>query len=96
MNTDKVVRDLKVLTRDAEEFLAATADDLTDKAREARSRLTAALRSAKATCERLQDKAVAGARATDKAIRQHPYRSMGVAFGAGLLIGVLAIRRNHG
>ncbi len=96
MNTDKVVRDLKTLTRDAEGLLAATADDLTDKAREARSRLTAALRSAKDTCERMQDKAVAGLRATDGVIRKHPYETLGIAFGAGLLIGALAIRRNHG
>ena len=96
MNTDKVVHDLKTLTRDAEGLLAATADELTDKAREARFRLTAALRSAKDTCERVQDKAVAGARATDRVIRKHPYESLGIAFGAGLLIGALAIRRNHG
>jgi len=36
---------------------------------------------------------VTGAKATDKVIREHPYESIGVAFGVGLLIGVLATRK---
>ena len=84
--------DLKSLTSDAEGLIQATAGDLSDKAKEARSRLRSALAAAKGTCESLQEKTVAGAKATDKAIREHPYQSLGVAFGAGLLLGVLAIR----
>ena len=94
MNTEKLVAELKHLSRSAEDLLESTAGDLTDKAKEARSRLRTALESAKDTCGRLQEKAAAGARATDEVIREHPYQSMGVAFGVGLLIGVLAIRRN--
>ena len=30
---------------------------------------------------------------TDEAVRSHPYESMGVAFGLGVLIGVLIGRR---
>jgi ElaB/YqjD/DUF883 family membrane-anchored ribosome-binding protein len=41
----------------------------------------------------LQEKSAASARATDRTIRQHPYESLGVAFGLGLLIGVLINRR---
>jgi ElaB/YqjD/DUF883 family membrane-anchored ribosome-binding protein len=73
--------------------MKATAGDLSEKAKEARSRLAAALESAKETCETLQEKAMAGAKATDRAIREHPYQSIGIAFGVGLLIGVLAGRR---
>ena len=95
MNTEKVVDDLKSLARDAEALLQATAGDLSDRTKEARSRLSTALQSAKTTCERLQDRAVEGARATDRVIRENPYQSIGVAFVVGLLIGALAIRRNH-
>ena len=35
------------------------------------------------------------ARATDKVIREHPYQTVGVAFGVGLLVGVLALRRGR-
>jgi ElaB/YqjD/DUF883 family membrane-anchored ribosome-binding protein len=33
------------------------------------------------------------AKKTDEAIRSHPYESMGIAFGVGILIGVLIGRR---
>jgi ElaB/YqjD/DUF883 family membrane-anchored ribosome-binding protein len=58
-----------------------------------RARLSSAIESAKATYNRLEGKAVAGAKATDKAIRAHPYESLGVAFGMGLLVGVLMGRK---
>ena len=33
------------------------------------------------------------AKKTDEAIRSHPYESLGIAFGVGILIGVLIGRR---
>ncbi|MDB6109097.1 MAG: hypothetical protein JWR69_847 [Pedosphaera sp.] len=38
----------------------------------------------------LQQKARAGARAADASIRRNPYPGMGLAFGLGFLLGVLA------
>jgi len=94
---ERVLADLRALTRDSEELLKATAGDLSDKAREARTRLTAALERTKATVEELQSQAMAGAKAAakkaDAVIRDHPYESLGVAFGVGLIIGVLVGRR---
>ena len=92
-NMEKIVADLKVLSHDAEAVLQATAGQAGDKMSELRARLSNALDSAKATCRRIEDKAVAGAKVADKTIREHPYESMGVAFGVGLLIGVLVSRR---
>jgi len=89
----KLVQDFKVVVHDAESLLKATAGELGDKAREARARLAASLDSAKGSFHRLEDKAVAGARATDRVIRDHPYQSIGIAFGVGLLIGVLVSRK---
>jgi ElaB/YqjD/DUF883 family membrane-anchored ribosome-binding protein len=34
-------------------------------------------------------KTAAAAKATDRCIRDHPYETIGVAFGVGLLIGFL-------
>ena len=85
--------DLRVLVHDAEDLLKATASDVSEKAKEARSRLAATLEKAKETCHRLQEKTAAAAKATDKVIREHPYQSIGVAFGLGLLLGVLVSRR---
>ena len=92
-NMEKLVAELKILSRDAEAVLQATAGQAGEKMSELRSRLSTALDSAKATCHRIEEKAVAGAKVADKAIREHPYESVGVAFGVGLLVGVLVGRR---
>ena len=91
--TDRLVTDLKRIVRDSEELLHTTKDAVGDKAQEIRERLTAALDAAKRTCRDLEDKAIEGAKAADKTIREHPYQSIGVAFGVGLLIGVLVTRK---
>jgi ElaB/YqjD/DUF883 family membrane-anchored ribosome-binding protein len=62
---------------------------------ELRARLEAATEKAKAVCRRLHDETLAAAKAADKAVREHPYESIGIAFGVGLLIGVLAMRRGR-
>jgi len=79
--------------RDAEDLLRATAGQAGEKLSEVRSRLASALETAKVTCDVLQEKTVAAAKATDRCIRDHPYESVGVAFGVGLLVGVLVSRR---
>ena len=89
----KLTADLKVVLHDLEEMLKATAGDMSDKAREMRARLNVSLASAKEACGRLEEKAAAGVKAADKVIRDHPYESMGIAFGIGLLIGVLVTRK---
>ena len=89
----RLAGDLKAVVRDAEELIKATAGQAGEKISDIRSRLTAALESAKATCQRLEDKTVAAAKATDRTIREHPYESVGIAFGVGLLVGVLVARK---
>ncbi len=93
LNTDKLVSDLKRVVRDSEELLLSTKDVVGEKAREMRDRLADGLEAAKHTCRRLEGKAIDGAKAADKTIREHPYESIGVAFGVGLLIGVLVARK---
>ncbi len=93
----RVMADLQTLSRDAEDLMKATAGDVSDKAREARGRVAAALEKAKATCANWQEQTMATAKAAakqaDTVIRDHPYESIGIAFGVGLLIGVLVTRR---
>lgn len=47
----------------------------------------------KAVIQRAQEKAVERAKAADKVIRDRPYQTIGLAFGLGLLIGILARRK---
>lgn len=57
-----------------------------------RAKLESAIAKAKDACERLEEKTVAAAKTADKAVRTHPYQALGIAFGVGLLVGVLATR----
>ncbi len=91
-SAEKVMGDLRTLVRDGESLLKAGAGELGEKGQELRARLQSTIEKAKIACQRLEEKAVAGAKATDKAIREHPYQAVGIAFGVGLLIGVLAAR----
>ena len=43
--------------------------------------------------QRAEEKALERAKAADRVIREHPYHTLGVAFGLGVLIGVLVRRR---
>lgn len=94
---ERVLADLRTLARDSEDLLKATAGDLSDKAKEARQRVLLALDKARATCDDMQEETMARARAAakkaDTVIRDHPYESIGISFGVGLLIGVLVGRR---
>jgi ElaB/YqjD/DUF883 family membrane-anchored ribosome-binding protein len=94
---ERVATDLKTLASDAEALLRATADDASDKAKEARARLTAAVEKAKETCADLQERTVETAKEvakkTDDTIRAHPYESIAVAFGVGILLGALLRRK---
>jgi ElaB/YqjD/DUF883 family membrane-anchored ribosome-binding protein len=65
-------------------------NELAQKGRETANKLGAALNTAKT---RIQESTTAGARATDQIVRDHPYEAIGVAFGVGVLIGVLINRK---
>lgn len=94
---DRVLSDLQALAQDAEALLRATVDDGNEKAKEARARISAALERAKETFAEFQERGMESAKAavqkTDETIRSHPYESIGVAFGVGVLLGVLLGRK---
>jgi ElaB/YqjD/DUF883 family membrane-anchored ribosome-binding protein len=92
-STAKLLQDLRQVVQDGEEVLRAGMGELGEKGAAARAKLSSALDAARETARKLQDKTVAGAKATDKVIREHPYQSIGIAFGVGLLIGVLVNRK---
>ena len=92
-STEKLLQDLREVVQDGEELLKAGAEDLSERGTAAREKLAAALEVARQTQQRLQERAIAGAKAADKLIRENPYQSIGIAFGVGLLIGVLSGRR---
>ena len=88
-STQKLLADLKQVVLDGEEVLRAGAGEISEKSAAARAKLAAALASAKETARKVQEKAIEGAKATDKIIREHPYQAIGIAFGVGVLLGFL-------
>ena len=64
--------------------------DLAETGRETARRVGAAWENAK---NNIQEKAVTSAKATDRVIRDHPYETIGIAFGIGVLLGVLINRK---
>ncbi|HWH68047.1 MAG TPA: hypothetical protein VNT26_01570 [Candidatus Sulfotelmatobacter sp.] len=92
-STEKLLQDLKAVVHDGEELLRAGVQDLSERGVAARERLAAALEVAKETRRKLEERARAGAQMTDRAIREHPYQSIGIAFGIGMLLGVLVNRK---
>ena len=91
--TQAISNDMGQLAEDARALMAATADVAGEKVGEARKRLAAALERGREIAGNVRDKAVAGAKATDEAVREHPYQAMGIALGVGALIGFLVARR---
>jgi ElaB/YqjD/DUF883 family membrane-anchored ribosome-binding protein len=92
-STEKLLQDLQSVVHDGEDLLRAGAQDLSERGLAARERLAAALEIAKETRRKLQERATEGIKAADRIVREYPYQALGVAFGIGLVIGILAGRR---
>jgi ElaB/YqjD/DUF883 family membrane-anchored ribosome-binding protein len=94
---DKLVSDMKVVVADAEELLRATAGQAGEKVVELRGRIQENLISAKASLADAQaaviDHAKYVGRVTDDYVHDNPWRSVGIAAGFGLVIGLLIGRR---
>ena len=93
MNKQTQANDIGTLAEDARALMTATADVAGEKVSEARKRLAAALESGKELYGRVRDKTVEKAKAVDETVHEHPYQAMGLAFGVGILVGVLVTRR---
>ena len=96
---EDVLHELRSLVSEAERILGqvpaagcscdATLDSLRERLQAAQQRLGAAY-------EETRRKVVAGARGADETIRDHPYQSIAIALGVGLLVGALIGRRPSG
>jgi ElaB/YqjD/DUF883 family membrane-anchored ribosome-binding protein len=90
---DRLLGDFKTIATDAEALLHATHDDVNEKAREARARLASALDKAKANYKDVKADGFGAAeealRKADRTIRAHPYETIGIALGVGILLGAI-------
>jgi ElaB/YqjD/DUF883 family membrane-anchored ribosome-binding protein len=94
---DKLVADLKVLIADSEELLRASAGQAGEKIAAARERVQASLATAKvklADAERaVVEKTKKAAKATDEFVHENPWKAVGIAAAAGVVLGLLINRR---
>jgi ElaB/YqjD/DUF883 family membrane-anchored ribosome-binding protein len=95
--TDKLLADLRLVVADAEELLHTTAGQAGEGAAELRAKVQASLARARDGLAQAQEAALARARAAGRAaddyVHENPWRSIGVAAGFGLVVGLLIGRR---
>jgi ElaB/YqjD/DUF883 family membrane-anchored ribosome-binding protein len=89
---DKLVRDVRVVLHDAEELIKATAGDIGERTREARAKLAGALVVTRETCNQIEDRLTKRLYAANNMIRERPFKMAGIAFGIGMVLGILLDR----
>ena len=94
-DSEHALHDLGAAVREGEEMLNRTAAEAGEKNGALRAKLEAAVQKARILYEQLEAKTVAAAKVADQTVREHPYQAIGMAFGVGLLIGVLAVRNRR-
>ena len=89
---EKLVEDVKVLTKDVQDLLKATASVVGDKATEARAKVEDSLRVVQdklgVVHENVLAKGKEAVTATDNYVRDNPWNAVGIAAGVGFLLGV--------
>lgn len=94
---EKLIADFKVVVADAEELLQATASETGEKIAVTRVKLEKRLEEAKGKLREaeavLLDKGKEAAKVADSYVQENPWRSVGIAAGVGLVIGMLIGRR---
>ena len=97
VSTERLVQDLKAVIVDAEELLRATASQAGEHVAAAREKIQESLERARVKLDQtesaLVDEARQMARVTDEYVHEHPWKSVGIAAGIGLIIGLLISRR---
>lgn len=92
-----MVSDLRSVVADADELLHATADQTGERIESARARAGQSLAASRARLEELGQRARTRAREyaddVDERVHQNPWTAIGVAAGAGLVVGMLVGRR---
>jgi ElaB/YqjD/DUF883 family membrane-anchored ribosome-binding protein len=89
---EKVVADLKVVSKDVQELIKTTASVVGEKAAEARVKVQESLKVAQEKLAALPDTVKAKSKeavaATDQYVRDNPWNAVGIAAGVGFLLGL--------
>lgn len=96
-NIKTVRNDMKTLVKDAQELFREAGHATGEKAEELRAKGLVLLDSAMEKAQEMQaiaiEKGKVAARTTDEFVHENPWKAVGIAAGAGLLIGMLISRK---
>lgn len=84
-----IAREFQEIIRHAEALLDATAEEVDERVKQARSRLDERLAQAKTKVDGLGDEVRNTVEVTDRLVRDKPYHVIGGTFLVGLLLGWL-------
>lgn len=94
---DRLLDDLRLVIRDAEDLLRSTGQQVDEGYQLARSRFESTLSNARTGLSTLEERVSASARdaleTTDQFVQEHPWQSVGAGALAGLVIGLWLGRR---
>lgn len=91
---ETIVENLRALIAEAEKAIGGgVVEGAEEKLSSIRERLVETKEKVEHALSVAKEKVIAGAKSTDSAIRSHPYESLAIALGVGVLLGAF-LRRN--
>lgn len=87
---EKLLDDLRTLKRDTEELFRAAGGKLAEKSKQ---KFLSAVEKTRQACEEVCDQSAADGPSEENTSREYPFSAVGVAFGLGVLLGAMALRR---
>ncbi len=97
IQNEALIQDIKDVVTNAEDLLAATDGQTGDKISSIRAKLKLNLGVARKQLLEMEsivkEKAKATAKSTDQYVKENPWKSVGIATGVGLVLGILLNRK---
>ncbi len=94
---DKLMGDLKIVIKDAEELLKNTGHQTGEGFKVAKAKFENTLQQAKTELNKMEETLLAktkqAAQATDRYVNENPWQSVGLAASVGLICGLLIARK---
>lgn len=94
---EQLLQDVRQVLSNTEDLLQTSSDEGGEKTKELKKRIGENIKNAKARLVDVEQavvgKAKVAAKATDQFVHENPWKSIGIAAGVGLLLGMLISRR---